>query len=348
MTNALAISGPASLAQTEYFTKDQIDLIKRTICRDATTDELKLFLYQCQRTGLDPFDKQIYFRKYPGYNGRDATIAIITGIDGYRLTADRTKQYEGQDGPYWCGPDGVWTDVWLKSDPPAAAKVGVFKTGCRGAFYAVARWVEYFPIKDREQFMWLRMPTNQLAKCAEALALRKAFPKELSGIYTQEEMAQREPSGGVDQSPDYTPPKVGAVVAGAPAAATATPKASIPVPGPGETWKPAPVGEQQLIELPDPKPMIDDPLRVETVARVRRLMLDKPPTGLNWHPKHGEAWLVKYFGAKRPIDLKLGQARDAELLLIARLNTDGDGSAYKRTVEMFYSEGRIKSGDTGE
>lgn len=344
MTNVLAVTGPASVAALEYFTADQVALIKRTICRDATDDELKLFLYQCARTGLDPFDKQIYFRKFPGYNGKPSTIAIITGIDGYRLTADRTKAYEGQDGPLWCGNDGVWVDVWLSSDPPAAAKVGVYKTGCRTAFFAVARWAEYFPTNEKEQFMWRRMPANQLAKCAEALALRKAFPKELSGIYTQDEMAQ------AYETPTYTPPPPAkpATETRPPVKATPPPKAptaaaAAPAPAAATTTPAAPAAPPAA----EQGPMIDNPMRVAAIATVRRLILDKPPGGLEWHAKHGEAWIVKYFGVRRPIDMTLGQARDAEVLLRAIMRgADDEHAEYKRLLEMFHAEQRVLTGET--
>lgn len=169
----------AAQVNTLDFAPDTVELIKKTIAVGATDDELQLFLYQAKRTGLDPLARQIYFVK------RGGKVVIQTSIDGFRVIAGRNTDYAGQDEP-------VFTENG--NGHPTVAKVKVYKF--RGdmrylAATGVAHWSEYVP-QAGQDFMWKKMPHTMLAKVAEALALRKAFPQDLSGIYSDEEMQQSE------------------------------------------------------------------------------------------------------------------------------------------------------------
>lgn len=177
------------------FNPAQVALIKSQIFPGSTDDELQLFLMACKRTRLDPFTKQIYAmhrrRKRPGSNSDYQTyVCIQTSIDGFRVVAGRYKDFAGSGEPVYTYAEG---DTEKKK--PHSAKIEVFKINqITGERYVsgvgIAYWDEYYPEDPKNAVLWNKMPHNQLAKCAESLALRKAFPNDLANVYTEDEMGQ--------------------------------------------------------------------------------------------------------------------------------------------------------------
>jgi phage recombination protein Bet len=178
---------------SHHFNQEQVEILKNSICKGATNDEFAIFLMACQKTQLDPFMKQIYSVKRYDNRLKRETMTIQTGIDGYRLIAERT-------GCYAPGPKNTFD---YDADGRLVSATAYVKKLTRDGTWHVVEGEAYFDEycqtytdkatgQKKSTGMWGNMQRNQLAKCAESLALRKAFPAELSGVYTQDEMKQAE------------------------------------------------------------------------------------------------------------------------------------------------------------
>jgi phage recombination protein Bet len=163
----------------ETWTEKQKAALTQLGVKGASNADLAVFFHYAARTGLDPFARQLYMIQRAGKQ------TIQTGVDGFRLVARRAADQARETLSYgpveWSGPEGQWQEVWLADTPPAAAKVTVYRAG--QAFPAVVLWREFSQTTDT----WKRMPAHMLAKVAEVAALRKAFPQDLSGLYSEDE-----------------------------------------------------------------------------------------------------------------------------------------------------------------
>lgn len=192
-TTELVPTNGAALAPV--VTNAQLDVVRNTIAKDATPAELQLYLYDCARQGVHPLDRLLHFTK------RSGRYTPVTSIDLMRARAAETGDHAGTDNPYFEGTPET-------DDFTATVTVYRLVQGQRCAWSATARWAEYKPSggdSGNGDRMWKKMPYLMLGKCAEALALRKAFPRQLSGVYTPEEMAQSERPAQQSQA-SYNPP----------------------------------------------------------------------------------------------------------------------------------------------
>lgn len=158
------------------FTKEQIALIARTIAIGATQDELALFIGICKRTGLDPLQKQVYFIKSAG------RVMVQISVDGFRVIAQRSGDYAGQDEPVFAEDE---------KGEITKCKVTVYRWHGETRYPAgvgVAYWDEY----SKPSQTWKQMPHTMISKVAECIALRKAFPNDLGGLYEPAEIAQQQ------------------------------------------------------------------------------------------------------------------------------------------------------------
>lgn len=174
------VSGPLE------FSDEQVQLLRDGYAPGASQIEFRVLLEVARLRRLNPFLKQIHFVKRRSKDRNDNWVETWTSqvsIDGLRAIAERTGKYDGQDEPeYERDKDGLIL----------AAKVRVYRKDWSRPAVGVARWSEYVQTTrdGKPTKFWDTMPHVMIAKCAEALALRKAFPEDLAGIYTDEEMEQ--------------------------------------------------------------------------------------------------------------------------------------------------------------
>lgn len=183
-TGALALT-----AEQDGWNDRQVAAFRQIGIEEAPEAERQVFLHVCQRTGLDPFARQVYMIGRYDRKANRTKYTIQTGIDGFRVIAERRPEYAGQTEIEWCDDDGRWSDVWLaKGKAPRAARVGVYRHDWARPVYATVMFDE-FKVDSPMWSLTYGKPAHMIGKVAEAHALRKAFPQDLSGLYTDDEMA---------------------------------------------------------------------------------------------------------------------------------------------------------------
>lgn len=209
-------TGLVLASEQTAWTGEQRKALEHIGVEHAEDGDLQVFLHVCKRTGLDPFARQIYMigrKESQNVNGQwidKYKQTIQTGIDGFRLIARRAADAAGHTisvaSPEWCHITNGWQHVWSNTwGRPVAARVTIHRDG--QPFTAVALFDEYAGTKKNGDLtrMWAQRPAGQLAKCAEALAWRMAFPQDLSGLYTSEEMGQADNGRDVPETTEQAP-----------------------------------------------------------------------------------------------------------------------------------------------
>jgi phage recombination protein Bet len=176
--------------------QQKLEAFRAAYASNLTNAELAIFGDACRRLGLDPAAKQIYV-----FKDSKGKVTTMVAIDGYRSVAENTHQYDGQVGPFWCGADGVWKDVWLSDTPPVAAKVGIRRRDFSEIMWGVARFKAF--VRDTDT--WRKMPEVMLAIRAEMQALRKTFPNQLGGTYTPGEIDDSDQQNYVEATVEEAP-----------------------------------------------------------------------------------------------------------------------------------------------
>lgn len=209
--NALTTQRGGALAPLSE--SEVLQVMRDTLYPGAKMESVQMVLSYCRARGLDPMKKPVHI--VPMWLDGGMRDVVLPGITSYRIDAARTGEYDGKSEPEF-GPDttrtfkgkvkrsGSWEDVSETVTFPAWCKITVMRRG--KAFHAKEYWLENYATQGKSEVpnsMWAKRPYGQLAKCAEAQALRMAFPEEVGGQNTAEEMEGK--ALMIDATPQPTP-----------------------------------------------------------------------------------------------------------------------------------------------
>ena len=259
-----------------------------------SADSVILALSYCKARKLDPFKRVVHIVPIYDSEQRRMVETIWPGIAELRTTAFRTGQYAGRD-PAVYGNDKTETVGNLQITYPEWCQVTVYRflNGQRIPFPGPrVYWKETYAVTKRDDpspnSMWRRRPHGQLDKCAEAAALRAAFPEELGNEYAAEEMEGQ--ARGPDHARDVTPPK--------PTRAEFEEKAA-----------PAPPAQPELYDLIDAQGVIIEPLPSGNfAAKLIDLMTEAGADFHSIYERHADVLAAELFKDVREIYARLSAA----------------------------------------
>lgn len=200
MNMPVSVSAPSALALRE---EEVIKVLQTSLYPGAAIESIKMVLGYCKAAGLDPMQKPVHLVPMPvktgrknssGYDETEMRDVVMPGIGLYRTQAARSGQYAGMSEPEF----GPTIDDKVLGRYPEWCRITVRRMlgGSVVEFTAKEYWIENYATKKRDSSepnaMWKKRPFGQIAKCAEAQALRKAFPEIVSAEATAEEMEGKE------------------------------------------------------------------------------------------------------------------------------------------------------------
>lgn len=163
----------------KYEDKQVIDTLKKTVAAGLTDPEFSLFVQFCQSTGLNPFKKEIWAIKAGG------RLQLLTGINGFRAIANNHSNYDGIEIGL-IGKGGEYLSAAYPGNDYIGAWSKCYRKDRRIPTEGIAMLADY----DKAFGNWKTMRRVMIMKCAESVALRQAFPQQLNGLYTPDEMPQ--------------------------------------------------------------------------------------------------------------------------------------------------------------
>jgi hypothetical protein len=190
MSNSAIATQTGTIDLVPKTENDELSIVRQTYAKELTDQEFGVLVADARHRGLDVVNREVVGIKFQGRMTPFVTLA------GARKLAEMSGKLAGSEGPYFCGKDGRWVEVWLDDAPPAAAKFIVHRHDSVKPIVGIATWKERAQLNS---LTWKTMPSLMLGKVAEMDALRRArlIPDDiLTTAEAQEEGVERAPKTG--------------------------------------------------------------------------------------------------------------------------------------------------------